>query len=99
MTVFGPTTESNKNTKGYFNRKKVEPVNGCKRFFKQVDSINIKSFHDQKDLEVVYDYPVQIYIIEYFDNGNYSRIRFQPGLINSEYKILEELLHKEFPIL
>jgi hypothetical protein len=96
--MFGSGVGNRKN-KGYFITKKEVPQSGYANFFQQIYSLNLNSFHDQKDIEVVYDYPVEICIVEYLNNGSYSKFRFQPGLSNSNYKILEQLIKKEFPIL
>ena len=98
LTIFGPGIGSRHN-KGYFITKKLVPKSGYVNFFQQIDSLSLNSFHDQKDMEVVYDYPVEICIVEYLDNGSYSKFRFQLGLSNSNYKVLEQLIKKEFPIL
>jgi hypothetical protein len=98
LTIFGPGIGSRQN-KGYFINKKLVPESGYANFFQQIDSLSLNSFHDQKNIEVVYDHPVEICIVEYLDNGSYSKFRFQPGLSNSNYKVLERLIKKEFPIL
>ena len=99
LTIFGPGLGNAQKTKGYFIIKKLVPESGYKNFFSEIDSLNLGSLFDQKNLEVVLDHPVEIYIIEYLDNGNYSKFRFQPGLSNSDYKAVEMLIQKEFPIL
>jgi hypothetical protein len=99
LAVFGTGIYNIKKTKGYFNTKKLAPESGYANFFKQMDSLNLNSFHDQKDFEVVIDYPVEFCIVEYLDNGNYAKFRFQLGLSNSYYKGIEKVIKKEFPTL
>jgi hypothetical protein len=99
LTIFGPGIGNAQKTKGYFITKKMVPESGYKNFFSEIDSLNLGSLSDQKNIEVVSDRPVEICIIVYLDNGNYTKFRFQSGLSYSDYKVIEALIQKEFPIL
>ena len=99
LIVFGHKIDDHGKKYGYYKTALIKPSSGYANFLKRVDSLSLNSYQDQKDFEVVYDYPVEIYIVEYLHNGKYTKFIFQPNLLNSTYQIIEKFIESEFKLI